>query len=52
MKEAKTHFSYYDVKRTPAMSGPWPNKRLQRRHNIIAAIVFGIIGAVVLFFSL
>jgi len=52
MKEAKTHFSYYDSKRTPAMSGPWPNRRLQRRRSIIAAIVLGIFGAVVLFFSL
>ena len=52
MKEAKTHLSYYDIKKTPVMSGPWINKKIQRRRNIITAIVLGILGAVVLFFSL
>jgi len=51
MKEARTHLSYYDIKKTPVMSGPWINKKMKRRRDIITAVVLALIGASVLFYS-
>jgi len=54
MRERKPYLDYYtDVKRTPAMSGPWRRKiNWENVAGWVLAVLMGLAGASILFVEL